>query len=351
MWLLSKPINLIRYLIVWRVNSSLVRLPKDFSADLSRALGTIIADRLPTQEAAPWHKTLKLWDDYAVSRRGQKQSGRRRRRSNPEQLSPIPDAPWPIETALLPYTMKQTNGKGEPILWELKLFGDSAEHDLFLEVILPAMEAAGTSRRLNRDRPHSVWGHFDIEAVYVARGLHWEPFIQAGQLDLSYRPGPVQWAEGVTFGREISKPVSTIIWLTPFEFEDRQVQAAKPSRSRRRRRRKNTQQPLPTLHDIIKALIRRISQLLPGKYTTAEDVWDMLNPEERAVLQTDLEQAYLSPIKHRTLKSAPKSWTEHSIGSQRFASIPSQLLPYLELASILHVGKHTHFGYGTFAIR
>ncbi len=54
MWSLSKPINLIRYLIVWRANSHLSRLPRDFSSELSQVLGSIVAERLPTSEAAPW---------------------------------------------------------------------------------------------------------------------------------------------------------------------------------------------------------------------------------------------------------------------------------------------------------
>jgi hypothetical protein len=353
MWSLSKPLNLIRYLIVWRVNSSLTRLPENLSADLSRTLGTIIADRLPTNEARPWHKALELWTEYMESVPEQKNSKRRKRRSSSnDQLRPIPEAPWPIESVLFPYPGKRTNGQGELIIWELKLFGESADHNLFLEVILPAMEEASTSNTLNRNNKHSFWGHFDIYAVYAARGKHWEPFIQAGQLDLSYRPNPIQWAESLTFGSELSKPLHTIIWLTPFEFGDIQIKPKKSSRSRRRRKKKISQKSLlPTLENLIGALLIRISQLLPGKYTSTDDVWAMLNPEEEAALKQDLEWVSHSPIKHHTLKSAPKGWTRNWIGSQTFPSIPNQIIPYLELASILHIGKQTHFGHGTFAIR
>ncbi len=250
MWSLSKPINLIRYLIVWRVNSSLTRLPEDLSADLSRTLGKIIADRLPTNEAKPWHKTMALWTESMQSQPDQKRSKKRRRRSGrrrsgrrtpePEQqLRPIPEAPWPIESVLFPYLLKRTNGKGEPIIWELKLFAESADHNLFLEVILPAMEEASTSTSADRGKIHSFWGHFDICAVYAARGRHWEPFVQAGQLDLSYRPSPIQWAEGLAFESEAARPFTKIIWLTPFEFGDIKISSPpKQSRSGRRRKKK-----------------------------------------------------------------------------------------------------------------
>lgn len=351
MWSLSKPINLIRYLIVWRVNSSLTRLPEDLSADLSCTLGTIIADRLSTNAAKPWRRTMDLWTDYRESRPDQKRSKRRRHRSNDEQLKPIPEAPWPIESVLFPYLPKRTNGKGEPIIWELKLFGENADHNLFLEVILPAMEEAGASTSPDRDNKHSFWGHFDISAVYVARGQHWEPFIQAGHLDLSYRPSPIQWADGLTFGSELTTPFTKIIWLTPFEFGNTKITHRKSSHSHHRRGKRQPEIILPTLENLIEALLTRISQLLPGKYATTEDVWAMLNSEEEATLKQDLERASHSPIRHHSLKSVPKGRTGNWIGSQVFPSIPVQLVPYLELASILHIGKQTHFGYGTFALQ
>lgn len=62
MWTSLDPIKIIRYLLVWRVNRSLVQLPPSFSSDLSQVLGTIIANRLSTRKAAPWRKALARWD-------------------------------------------------------------------------------------------------------------------------------------------------------------------------------------------------------------------------------------------------------------------------------------------------
>ena len=57
------PINLIRYLIVWRVNGTMVQLPRYLPTALSQALGTLIAERLPTQQTREWRKTLDAWEN------------------------------------------------------------------------------------------------------------------------------------------------------------------------------------------------------------------------------------------------------------------------------------------------
>jgi hypothetical protein len=93
-----------------------------------------------------------------------------------------------------------------------------------------------------------------------------------------------------------------------------------------------------------------MSQLLPGKHHTPEDVWSVLSEEDRASFRIVMEQAALIPIRRQSLKPAPKRGPGRWIGTQTFPSIPHPLIPYLELASILHIGKQTHFGCGTFAI-
>lgn len=354
MWSLSKPIEMLRYLIVWRVNSSLARTSRDFSAEISRIVGTVIANRLPTSEAAAWHKNLQLWDEYVQAQPEQqpsKKKRRRRRDSSPpaDSLRPIPDAPWPVESVILPYTTKRSNGKGAPIIWELKLFGKYAEHDYFLEVILPALEDAGLSSALERETKHSLWGHFDIDAAYVAQGQHWEPFIQGGQLDLNYRPSPYQWAEGLTF--DLNEPVNlnTLVWLTPFQWGNLHVRA-KQSSGADGHHKNAGDQALPSLNDLLAALIERMSVLYA---IPPDDVWECLHPEERITIQETLDWLAWNakPDGRQRLQSVPKGWSDRWVGVQKFPEIPPQLLPYLELASILHVGKQTHFGHGTFALR
>ena len=58
MWDFISPINLIRYLIVWRVNASLVHLPRYLPTELSAVLGRLIAERLPLPQAREWRKAL-----------------------------------------------------------------------------------------------------------------------------------------------------------------------------------------------------------------------------------------------------------------------------------------------------
>jgi len=311
------------------VNASLVWLPGCPAVEFSRALGAMIADRLPTPEARHWRKALALWEEYdARDKRGRS----------------IPEVAWPIHATLFAYPGKLAYGPGEPIQWELKLLGEHADHGLFLETILPAMEGAATTRDPRWYRQNGLWGRFDIQAVYAAHGPQWEPIVQAGQLDLGYRAAPDQWAEGLTFEAPSGRVLDRLTWITPFDLPT----AGKTELSRRRKRK--PADPAPTLPTILEALVLRLTAFLPGKYHTPNDVWDSLEPADRASLQAALEQAALIPAHPHNLRRAPRNWPGQRIGAQRFPSIPAPLVPYLELASILHIGKQTHFGCGTFII-
>ena len=334
MWPFITPIKLIRYLLVWRVTGSLVHVPRCLSAEISLVLGIIIANRLPTRQARPWRKSLAPWDEHGgLSLVGKKKPIR------------LPDASWPMKTVLFVYPGKRTYGQGELILWELKLLGESADHGLFLEVILPAMEEAGTTVLDPKwQRQNVLWGRFDIHAVYVARGPQWEPIVRDRRLDLSYQASPVQWAEGLGFEQRSERIFDRLTWVTPFDFTE---DSGRP----RRKTKLTAREEAPTLPGILESLIARMSQLLPGRHHTPEDVWNVLSEEERASFQAALEQAAQIPILSQRLKPAPKRGPGRWIGTQTFRSIPHPLIPYLELASILHIGKQTHFGCGTFAIR
>ena len=117
MWSITEPLHLIRYLLVWRVNRKLVRLPPTpVAVELSRVLGTLIAERLPTLEAQPWRKALSKWDGSGIwmpaSRDGAGERARKGRQLRPVadqrgKNSPVPQAAWPIETVLFVYPGKQ----------------------------------------------------------------------------------------------------------------------------------------------------------------------------------------------------------------------------------------------------
>jgi hypothetical protein len=339
MWPFIKPIKLIRYLFVWRVNSSLVRLPRCLPVELSLFLGTTIADRLPTRQARPWRKALAPWDEYG----GTSLIGKKKPRT-------VPEVSWPVEAVLFAYPGKLTYGQGELILWELELLGESADHGLFLEVILPAVEEAGSVSDPRWQRQNVLWGRFDVHAVYVARGPRWEPVVSDGRLNLQYRATPVQWAEGLTFDSQSGRIFDRLTWLTPFDLSG---DAGARGKGRRRGKKKASPHQVPTLQSILESLIARMSTLLPGKRRTSDGVnavLDVLSAEERQSLQAVMEQAAHIPVHHTRLKPAPKHWPGRWIGVQDFAVIPRPIIPYLELASILHIGKQTHFGCGTFVI-
>ena len=332
MWPFISSINLIRYLCVWRVNGPLVWLPGCLSTELSLVLGAIIADRLPTQEARRWHKALGLWKEQNKDKGGPKT---------------VPDVSWPIETVLLVHpNNKRAYGQGELILWELTLLGESADHGLFLEILLPAMEKAATTTDPRWYSQNSLWGRFDIYAVYAARGATWETVVQEGKLDLHYYATPSQWAEGLTFDPPTRRVFDRLTWITPFDLSTGRKSKGLTSPDRK----KIPDQEVPTLQRLLESLITRMSLFLPGKHNTPADVWNSLNSEERSSLQAAMEQAVRIPIRHHDLRPAPKNWPGRWTGTQIFPSIPSSIIPYLELASILHIGRQTHFGCGTFMI-
>ncbi|RME41743.1 MAG: CRISPR system precrRNA processing endoribonuclease RAMP protein Cas6 [Caldilineae bacterium] len=333
MWPIIRNINLLRYLIIWRVNSSIVWQPGYLPLDLSLTLGTTIGNRLPTSEARQWHKLLAPWAEQAttLSRRARR---RKKTKGERQEVKFMPDAGWPIESVLFPYRHQTNYGKGELLLWELKLFGDSADHAFFLEVILPAMEEISLSASLPWHHPYGLWGHFDIQAVYVAHGEEWEPVIEDGRLDLSVRPTSTQWSDGLNFNPDTMGRLNRLIWLTPATFY-------KSDRFRRK--------PFPpSLQTILQALLTRLGDVLPEKRYSPEEIAAQLTPEGGETFEQLLERADAIPVQRHTFKRVPKTWPRGRQGEQTFASIPQPFIPYLNLASILHIGRHTHFGYGTF---
>jgi hypothetical protein len=247
---------------------------------------------------------------------------------------------WPLETVLWVYPGKLTYGQGELIPWELKLIGNSADHGLFLEVILPAMEQAGSTTEPRWHRANSVWGRFDIQAVYAARGSAWEPVVRDGKLDLRYQATPTQWADGLTLGSHSERTLERLTWLTPFDLPSAQPTGQGSA----------SHTAAPTLQEILDALIVRISRFIPGKRKAATDVWDVLSAEGQAALRDAREQTKLITIRRQDLQPAPRYWPGRWIGTQKFLFIPDTLVPYLDLAAILHIGKQTHFGCGTFRL-
>ncbi len=340
-------LNLLRYLIVWRINQPLVQPPDNLATALSGVLGALITERLPSAEAREWQRTRAAWDKaYGATD------------TIPEDaftLTAVPSSPWPLEVVLRPYPGKSLYGIGEKLVWELKLCGPSAEHGLFLEYLLPAFEAAALTTDARWKTQHGLWGRFSIQAIYAARGLQWEPVVTDGKLRLNYRPTPSQWAEGLPF-ESPGEQLQRLTWLTPFDFDvpATALHLQRQQHKQRRRKKENAipESDIPTLEGLVHALMARLAPLLLGKNATAEQMWALLPPETQAPLWeafNALQKA--GQHKRHYLLPAPKDQWGHWIGWQKFATpIPKVLIPYLELASILHVGNYTHFGCGTFMI-
>lgn len=337
MWPFITPLNLIRYLIVWRVTGSMVMLPRCLPAALSPVLGALIAERLPTRNAQQWRKALTAWDDRTIAK-AQRVIG----------APSVPNAAWPIESVLFAPPGKAAYGEGELVMWELKLLGPQADHALFLELILPAMEEAAVTVDVRWKQTHSIWGRFDIQSVFVARGAAWEPMVSNGRLNLDYRATPTQWAEGLTFGQEPGpKPWRNLVWVTPVDLDR---WSAKP-KEKARGRSVAGKTARPTTRALLDALLARVGQLLPGKQHTPDAALALLSGEEQANLWQGLSRLGFYDRYHRS-SPIPKGWPGRWMGRQTFLEpFPQALLPFLELASILHVGEQTHFGCGTFVIK
>lgn len=322
------PVNLLRYLITWRVNSAFVWQPHCFSVDLALMLGSIISDRLATAEAGPWRKAMT-----PLLHHHQQQQQLKKKKISP------PPQPWPIAAVLLPYPTKIAYGEGELIMWELKLLGKDADHGLFLELILPAMEEASYKVDTLWPRQNRVGGRFDVYGVAVARGLRWEALVHEGRLNLRYRATAVQWLENLTFAPATSRLLNKLDWFTPFAYDHRVAGAAPAGGT------------APSLHVILESLLWRIADVLPGKHNTPAHVLASLNAEQTAALQAAQAEAAEYAIIEQHLLAPKLHWPGDLIGTQFFSKpFSPTLLRYLELASILHVGKYAHYGCGTFRL-
>jgi hypothetical protein len=336
MWTITPPFKLLRYLIVLRVNSNLVRLAYCPTGDFSRVLGEIIASRLSTQEARVWHKALKVWHGYTKTDEGTDESPAGQG-LNSEQKVEIPDVYWPIDAVLHIYPGKQIYGQDELILCEIKLFEESADHNLFLEILLPALEAASMTDTERWTQNYALWGRFEIESVFVAEGLRWQPFVQQGQIDLTVRPTNMQWSQDLPFKLNEKQQLHKLTWQTPFEFAEEPTQTGRQSPGAAKKS-KASALSAPSLVGILNACASRIESYFPG--------W--LGCNQRPAWQEVLEIASRAALVGANLEAPPRRWPGYAIGTQTFSKIAPVAVPYLVLGSLLHVGRYTHLGCGAF---
>lgn len=360
MYFPPESIRLLRYLCVWRVNASLARVPHHFRQVLPLVLGQLIAEHLPTRVAGQWNKQLAAWEQYQKHRARSDRSG--------HSAPLMPETLWPMDAVFFPYPGKNTYGRGELIFWELKLIGGSADHTFFMEVILPAMEEAGYTRDKRWNQHNSLWGRFDIDSIYVAHGDRWEPLAQEGSLDLRYRPDPLQWLEG----RSLPDPAAEnlpgyneLTWLTPFDFatpaeafitlpshhydEDEyptEIEEEAPTPESEY----TEYYAQPFMRILLHALLERLEHIAGTQHKGPVNIWNLLNEEQENHLRAALAAADSVQLNRHTLERSPRNASGRVWGHQEFTPIPPALWPYLDLASILHVGQYTQFGCGSFTV-
>ncbi len=330
----SIPISLLRYLFVCRVTASIARVHGNPAVALSRILGETIADRLPTVDARPWHKSMAAWETC----RAEKSNGKRMVYMGRHRYVDVPTDPWPIAAALCFYPAKKSFGEGEPVLWELKLMGTSADHGHFLEVILPAVEDIGYRLNPELAGSNSLWGSFELKGVYVAHGTRWAPLVENGQLDLRYRPTPTQWSDGWARRFDPARGFTCLEWLKPFSL--------KVLVGEHRRMIK-----VPSVRNILNAWVERMAVLLAGRNAPPEAFWDLMSEAEADALRAAFVQADTIPMSRYDFRSVPAPWPGKWVGRQTFTlPIGGELIPYLALAAMFHVGEYTHYGCGTFLL-
>lgn len=340
MSLFHSPINLLRYQIRWRVNSSLVWLHAFPAVDATLVLGTIIAQRLASRAAGPWQKALAPLKTYFDT--------------PPKQRAKValPAVAWPVESVLFFAPGKRTHGPGECITWYLTLAGKEADHNLFLELILPAMEEAGYTNDPQWKKRNRLWGNFDIDAVYVARGRTWEPVVQEGKLDIKASPTPAQWLEGLLpIEKRHYRHYRRIAWQSPFDFSGLRETPENLADLMQRVPLTGNWRRTPTLAVLLLAFIERINLLMYGKRSHLTlDLQRLLREEALAPFLDAVRSADAAQSSENSLHTMPNFAPGYRTGTQIYQSIPAKLLPYLELAAIIHLGRQTQFGCGTFAL-
>jgi hypothetical protein len=323
-------LNLLRYLFIFRINSTLVCIPKYPAAEFSLVIGQAIADLLPSTQARAWRKSLASWDSCG----GLKLSEKR-------EFNALPQAPWPVHSVIMPYPDKRSYGKDELFMWELKLFGQGADPDIIPEILIPALEQLGTTTDPRWQYPNSMWGHFDLHSAHIALGNQWKPLVNQGRLNLDYRPDPLSWARNLKFDVKSKRSRDRLTWITPYAPIEPDI----PSHGIRKLDK------APSLAGLMEALILRMSGLLKRKSRGMEEFWDYLEEKEQEELREALRLASHIPVVNYRPDPLGTYFPGGNCGNQTFSTrFPDMIRPYLGIASLFHIGEHTHYGWGTFVI-
>ena len=155
---------------------------------------------------------------------------------------------------------------------------------------------------------------------------------------------PSQWSLGIKFSNITSRALDRLTWLTPFALSAYEKTAPKTEKNKHPRQ-------APSLYGILEATSQRTAWIMLGNYATSDDFLKMIDPNARTAWQSAIKQASRIPLLRHDMTKVPSDLPGQWLGFQVFAtSIPDAIIPYLELASIIHIGKYTHYGCGTFVL-
>ncbi len=310
-------IQILRYLFVLRINCSLIETLKQPDQEILHYLAALIAENMGGSDGKAWKKAVRRLASVSV---------------NAVPLAGPP--PWPVDAVVLAENPGARLGLDEHFIFELNLLGDRIGHHFILEYLLPALEQAGYSR-MEQQPKFGLWGNYEIVGLFCAHGADWEPVIDEGQLSNDYFPKPDQWARDFMMNGA-GKIFTRLDWIRPLAPD-----AAMPENG-------------PDMPWLLAALERRMTALKLLNRGSATDMNALVKgipAMKKARWQEAVDAAQAMPAPISILRPVEKKHPAKAvIGRQHFSAIPPVVLPWLELASILHIGLHTHYGYGGFSL-
>ena len=222
-----------------------------------------------------------------------------------------------------PLAPKKVYRAGETFAWEIKLLGRSAAHELFATRFMPALEMGGLLAGVGNwsELVDGHFGRFEIAQVSVDAGNAWQEIYNRKQW-FHQHVAPL-YLDRMLPAMLNHQAYSTITWITPFCLQ-----------------KKHENLTQVTLADLLYFIWRRLCVLHQGNV-------------DKILLHNILQQADKTEMLHHDLLPIA-SYREHDtlyrIGRIAYSHIPDALLPLCLAGSLIHIGKSTRYGYGTYCL-
>ncbi len=204
--------------------------------------------------------------------------------------------------------------EGETLTFEIRLFGDMAQHRIFSGRFLPAVEYAGKFSGLGKWRTYKsdFYGRFSVRNTYFWDKNSWH---QNTMKKISANSGLPAY-QVINFDRPLE-----IQFITPVLLN---------------RNKKNIRNP--DFFDIIKSAERRIQTLIGTKERLTTD---------KSIRTVETQESRFSKYQI----DASRKEENYIIGHMGINHIPDELQPIMNYSGLTHVGKGVSMGMGGFVIR